>query len=191
MDKIVVGITGASGSIYGKRIIEALSNSGIFTYVCATDNGRRVFEYELCQSLEAFVGTLQNVSLEDNANLFSPIASGSTAYRAVVIAPCSMSTLSAIAQGGSNNLLTRVADVALKEGRQLLLVPRETPLNAIHLQNMLSLCNAGAAMLPAMPAFYHMPQSVSDMVDFVAGKALSRLGVQHNLFKSWEDMNAN
>ena len=131
----------------------------------------------------------RNFALEDNGDLFSPIASGSCAVDAVVIIPCSMSTLAEIACGTGKSLLCRAADVALKEGRRLLIVPRETPLNAIHLENMLKLARLGAGMLPAMPGFYSRPGSVDDLVGFVAGKALDWLGVENDLYQRWEGLN--
>ncbi|MDZ5001262.1 UbiX family flavin prenyltransferase, partial [Clostridium perfringens] len=136
MKKIVVGITGASGSIYAKRLIEVLLNEEIYVNIVATDKGRQVFKYELALDLDSWVKELtkdyKNVKLEDNNNLFAGVASGSNKYDAVIILPCSMGTLAEISHGLSKNLLCRAADVALKEGRKLIIVPRETPLNSIH-----------------------------------------------------------
>ena len=125
---------------------------------------------------------LEHVGCDD---LFAPIASGSSVPDAVIVAPCSMGTAGRIAAGLSGNLIERVADVALKERRELLLVPRETPLNAVHLENLLKLSRTGAQVLPAMPAFYHRPQSVAELVDFVVGKILDNLGIDHALFTRW------
>ena len=193
MKKIVVGITGASGSIYAKRLIEVLVKEGIHTNVVSTEKGKQVFKYELSISLEDWIEELsinhKNIKFEDNDNLFSGIASGSNKYDAVIILPCSMGTLAEISHGLSKNLLCRCADVALKEGRKLILVPRETPLNTIHLENMYRLSKMGVGIIPAMPGFYHHPQSIEEIVDFLIGKILDYLNIDNNLFKKWEDTN--
>lgn len=193
MKKIVVGITGASGSIYAKRLIEVLVKEGIQTNVVSTEKGKQVFKYELSISLEDWIEELsinhKNIKFEDNNNLFSGIASGSNKYDAVIILPCSMGTLAEISHGLSKNLLCRCADVALKEGRKLILVPRETPLNTIHLENMYRLSKMGVGIIPAMPGFYHHPQSIEEIVDFLIGKILDYLNIDNNLFKKWEDTN--
>ena len=191
MKKIVVGITGASGSIYAKRLIEVLLTEGIYVNIVATEKGRQVFKYELALDLDSWVKELtkdyKNVKLEDNNNLFSGVASGSNKYDAVIILPCSMGTLAEISHGLSKNLLCRAADVALKEGRKLIIVPRETPLNSIHLENMLKLSKLGVGIIPAMPGFYHHPNSMNDLVDFLIGKILDYLNIDNELFKKWED----
>ena len=164
MKKIVVGITGASGSIYAKRMIEVLVEQGILVHVIATDTGKKVFNYELSLNLESWITEMQqqysNVKLEDNHNLFAGVASGSYGFDAVIILPCSMGTMAEISHGLSSNLLCRAADVALKESRPLIIVPRETPLNTIHLENMCRLSKVGATIIPAMPGFYHHPQTI-------------------------------
>ena len=139
METYIIGITGASGSAYALRISDALLESGAALRVVATDTGRRVLEYETGVSLERWAGERPNAVLEDNADLFSPLASGSRRFTGMVVAPCSMSTLGRLACGVTTDLLTRAADVMLKQRRPLLLVPRETPLTSIHLQNMLTL----------------------------------------------------
>lgn len=191
MKKIVIGITGASGSIYAKRLIEVLVQQGIWVHVIATEKGRQVFRYELSLDLATWITELNitypNVKLENHQNLFAGVASGSHGFDAVVILPCSMGTLAEISHGLSRNLLTRAADVALKEGRKLIIVPRETPFNTIHLENMTRLSKVGAAIIPAMPGFYHHPKIMDDLVNFVVGKILSYLNIDHHLFKSWED----
>lgn len=191
MKKIVIGITGASGSIYAKRLIEVLVQQGIWVHVIATEKGRQVFRYELSLDLATWITELNitypNVKLENHQNLFAGVASGSHGFDAVVILPCSMGTLAEISHGLSRNLLTRAADVALKEGRKLIIVPRETPFNTIHLENMTRLSKVGAAIIPAMPEFYHHPKTMDDLVNFVVGKILSYLNIDHHLFKSWED----
>ncbi|MGE5630754.1 MAG: UbiX family flavin prenyltransferase [Caulobacteraceae bacterium] len=191
MKKIVVGITGASGSIYAKRLIEELLDAGIFTHIICTDNGKKVMKYESGMDLEEWVQELKkqysHVQLEDIYNLFAGVASGSYKFDAVVVIPCSMGTLAEISNGLAKNLLCRVADVALKENRRLVIVPRETPLNAIHLENMLKLSRMNVTILPAMPGYYHMPQTMQDLVDFVVGKVLDCLSIENNLFKKWGD----
>ncbi|MBS3200625.1 UbiX family flavin prenyltransferase [Turicibacter bilis] len=191
MKKIVVGITGASGSIYAKRMIEVLVEQGILVHVIATDTGKKVFNYELSLNLEDWITEMQqqysNLKLEDNNNLFAGVASGSYGFDAVIILPCSMGTMAEISHGLSSNLLCRAADVALKESRPLIIVPRETPLNTIHLENMCRLSKVGATIIPAMPGFYHHPQTMDDLINFVVGKILSYLKIKHELFKKWED----
>lgn len=196
MSNIVVGITGASGSIYGLRLVEELLRAGRQVTLLLTAAGRQVLAFETglklmekpddcLAQLRAHFNVEAQLSHYALGDFFAPIASGSSTPDGVVICPCSMGTAGRIAAGLSDNLLERVADVALKERRQLLLVPRETPFNQIHLENLLCLSRAGAQILPAMPAFYQQPQSVADLVDFVVGKILDQLGVEHQLFKRW------
>jgi 4-hydroxy-3-polyprenylbenzoate decarboxylase len=196
MERIVVGITGASGSIYGLRLVEELLRSGKQVSLLVTNAGRQVLAFETGLQLaekpdECLTQLRQHFSVGEELNhyglndFFAPVASGSSAPDAVVICPCSMGTAGRIAAGLSDNLLERVADVALKEQKKLLLVPRETPFNQIHLENLLRLSKAGAQILPAMPAFYQKPQSVEELVDFVVGKTLDSLGVTHQLFTRW------
>ena len=196
MQNIVVGITGASGSIYGLRLIEELLRAKKQVSILLSNTGRQVLAFEtglqLSEQPQDCLRQLRNRFAADdelsyfaNQDFFAPLASGSSAPQAVVICPCSMGTAGRIAAGLSDNLLERVADVALKERRQLLLVPRETPFNQIHLENLLRLSKAGAQILPAMPAFYQKPQSVEELIDFVVGKILDSLAVEHQLFKRW------
>ncbi|MFK5926089.1 MAG: flavin prenyltransferase UbiX [Desulfuromusa sp.] len=196
MENIVVGITGASGSIYGLRLIEELLLAERRVTVLLTNAGRQVLAFETglkvsenpqecLQELKEYFKADDNLLHYGLNNFFAPVASGSSVPDAVVICPCSMGTVGRIAAGLSDNLLERVADVALKENRKLLLVPRETPFNQIHLENLLRLSKAGAQILPAMPGFYQQPESVDDLVNFVVGKVLDSLGVEHQLFKRW------
>ncbi|MEA3544879.1 MAG: flavin prenyltransferase UbiX [Thermodesulfobacteriota bacterium] len=196
MKNIVVGITGASGSIYGLRLIKELLRAEKPVTVLVTNAGRQVLAFETglqlsenpqecSRQLKDHFKADNNLSYYGINDFFVPVASGSSAPDAVVICPCSMGTVGRIAAGLSDNLLERVADVALKENRKLLLVPRETPFNQIHLENLLRLSKAGAQILPAMPGFYQQPETVSDLVDFVVGKVLDSLGVEHQLFKRW------
>ncbi len=196
MKNIVIGITGASGSIYALRLIEELLQADTQVSVLLSHAGRQVLAHEAGLQLAEDAGDclrqlrrhfqagvdLQHYAQDD---FFSPVASGSNAPAAVVICPCSMGTAGRLASGLSENLLERAADVALKENKPLLLVPRETPFNQVHLRNLLHLSQAGARIIPAMPAFYHRPQTVADMVDFVVGKVLDNLGVEHRLFGRW------
>lgn len=184
--KIVVGITGASGSIYAKRLIEELCSLNHDVIVVASKHGVQVFDFELKMSLESFVDSLnENVTLCDNEDMFSPIASGSYRYDAVVIAPCSMASLAAINTGSSSSLLLRCADVALKEKRKLVLLTRESPLSQIHLKNMYELSTYGVRIIPASPGFYHHPQTLEDIYDFVVSKILDALSIENDLYKRW------
>ncbi|PLY00009.1 MAG: aromatic acid decarboxylase [Desulfuromonas sp.] len=196
MDSIVVGITGASGSIYGLRLIAELLRADQQVTVLLTNAGRQVLAFETgvkisAEAVEAlpqlrdYFGAGEELSHFALNDFFAPPASGSNAPAAVVICPCSMGTAGRIAAGLSDNLLERAADVALKEGKRLLLVPRETPFNQIHLENLLRLSRAGAQILPAMPAFYQQPETVDDLVNFVVGKVLDNLGIAHQLFERW------
>lgn len=188
-----VGITGASGSIYGVRLIQELLRLGNKVHLVITEAGWRVLSHELNWDASIREANFKNYFTENASNLIyhqlgdfnAPIASGSYQSDGMIVIPCSMGTLSKIAHGISSNLLERTADVMLKEGKQLIIVPRETPLNAIHLDNMLILTRAGARILPAMPGFYHDPQSIDDLVDYIVGKILDSLGVEHSLFKRW------
>lgn len=178
--RTVVGITGASGIVYGVRILKALSEPKT---VIVSDDAVRIAEVELRMTKKE-LQALANDSY-DNSDLYSPLASGSVRFDAMVIAPCSTSTMSKIACGIADNLITRVASVALKERRKLLLLIRETPLSSIHLGNMERLALAGATVMPASPAFYPEPKSVGDLVDFVAGRVLDELGIENDLYKRW------
>lgn len=191
---ILLAITGASGAIYGLRLAEELLKADTRLTLVATASGQDVCRYETGVSFEDDAAAmlkgrwnLPNCSLavRNASDLWAPEASGSAAPDAMVIAPCSMGTLARIAAGISGNLIERAADVMLKEGRPLLLVPRETPLSVIHLENMLKLSRAGAKIIPAMPGFYHQPQTMDDLIHFMVGKILDQLGIAHSLFKRW------
>lgn len=188
-----IGITGASGSIYGVRLIQELLRLENKVHLVITEAGWQVLSHELnwdASIREAnfdkyFTKNVNNLIYHQLGDFNAPIASGSYQSDGMIVIPCSMGTLSKIAHGISSNLLERTADVMLKEGKQLIIVPRETPLNAIHLDNMLILTKAGARLLPAMPGFYHNPKSIDDLVDYVVGKVLDSLGFEHSLFKRW------
>lgn len=196
--KIVVGITGASGAIYALHTVRALLANGVEVHLVISDYGLYVVESETDFSikkpsiLDAFREKFGDCVLDgaivkhSNKDLASSISSGSFKTDGMVIVPCSMKTLSGVAQGFSSNLIERAADVTLKEGRTLVLVPRETPLNRIHLKNMLAAEDAGAHILPAMPAFYQKPTTIEDLADFIAGRILSLFGIEARLFEPWQ-----
>lgn len=181
--RVIVGITGASGAIYGWRLLQVLKEAGCEVHVVISDNGIQVLEYE-CDVCLAAVKELADF-VHDAHNLTACIASGSFVTDAMVIVPCSMRTLGAVANGIADNLLTRAADVMLKEDRQLIMVPRETPLSAIHLGNMLKLAQIGVKIMPASPGFYHRPQDLKEMVDMMVGKICDMLKIEHNLYQRW------
>ncbi|MDQ6418234.1 flavin prenyltransferase UbiX [Paenibacillus sp. LHD-117] len=193
----VVGITGASGAIYGIRLIEELLKQDFEVHLVITEAGWRVLKEELgweasrrAAALERRFGDRLSAGQlihHPNADIGASIASGSFRVEGMLIMPCSMGTLSSIAHGISDDLMTRAADVMLKEGRRLLLVPRETPLHAIHLENMLTLARLGVRIVPAMPAFYYKPQSMDEMIDFLVGKVLDSIEIDHDLYRRWGD----
>ncbi|PLX73512.1 MAG: aromatic acid decarboxylase [Desulfuromonas sp.] len=197
IENIVVAITGASGSCYALRLIECLLDSDRQVSLLITDAGRQVLKYETGEDWSKDEDSLQHdlrelyhserINCYAIDDFFAPVASGSAAPDAVVIVPCSMGTAGRIASGLSENLLERVADVALKERRDLIMVPRETPLNQIHLENLLRLSRAGAHILPAMPGFYQKPTEIAELVDFVVGKILDSMGIEHALYQRWGD----
>ena len=189
MKKLILGLTGASGSVYFLRLAKALSKQHVQLHVIASAQGEKVLAYETGTTLKNQVQLLRengaDITLEDNGNLFSAAASGSSRFDAMAIVPCSMSTLAMLAHGITETLLTRAADVMMKERRKLVLVPRETPLSTLHLKNMAELSQLGAIILPAMPGFYHKPQSMEDIIDFVVGKTLDCLEIENNLYQRW------
>jgi len=180
--KIVLGVTGASGAIYALNLASELARAGTELTIIVSDAGKRVLAAETSdglQRLESYGRLLSEHDIE------ADVASGSARTDAVVVCPCSMKTVAAIACGYAYNLICRVADVAIKERRRLVLVVREMPLSPIHLQNMLKLARLGAIILPASPGFYHEPKTVNDMVNHVVGKVLDVLGVESELYKRW------
>ncbi|MDH4123540.1 MAG: UbiX family flavin prenyltransferase [Thermoplasmata archaeon] len=179
--KIVVGVTGASGVAIGLRLLEVLTAE---KHLILSEDAKELIHIETDITDEDAQSNADFVY--DNSDMSSPLASGSCRYDAMVIAPCSMSTLSKIAVGISDNLMTRAAAVCLKEHRLLILVPRETPLSAIHLRNMADLAQLGVYILPACPAYYPKPESIEDMIDFVVGRVLDVLGIENSLYDRWE-----
>ena len=189
MQRIVVAITGASGAIYAMRLLKVLLEQPREVHLIISEWGQKVMAHELGYEgnrLEEFAAS-QPAKLirHDNGDLFSLPASGSFKHDGMVIVPCSMRTLGAVASGIPASLIERAADVCLKERRPLILVPRETPLSAIHIQNMLRVTEAGAIVLPPSPAFYTQPQSVDDLIDFIVSRILNQLGIEHNLTGEW------
>lgn len=194
---VTLAFTGASGMPYGVRLLECLLKEGVSVYLLYSQVAQVVARQEMDLALPtrakeaaeffsskfgARPGQLQAFGREE---WFAPVASGSNPADAMVICPCTMGTLAAISAGLADNLIARAADVALKESRKLILVPRETPLSAVHLENMLRLNRAGAVILPANPGFYHHPQTVADLVDFVVARVLDHLDVPHTLMPRW------
>lgn len=197
MGKYIIGITGASGAIYGIRLIEECLKAGHEIFLTITKSGRIVIKEELNLDLDISVEMIETKLLEyfkvskdvftyyDIDHISGAIASGSFRTDGMIIAPCSMATVSAIAHGSSNNLLERAADVILKEGKPMILIPRETPLSAIHLENLLKLARLGVKIIPPMPSFYTHPKTIDDIVNNTVGRILDQLNIEHNLCKRW------
>jgi flavin prenyltransferase len=181
--RLVVGISGASGVIYGLRTLEILHSMEIETHVVLSQWGEKNIEIETDKTIE-YVRSLAT-ALYRNDSLAAPISSGSFLHSGMIIVPCSMKTLASIANGYDETLISRAAGVTLKESRLLVVVPRETPLSRIHLQNMLKLAEAGAVILPAMPGFYHKPTSLQDMIDHLVGKIIDQFNIRNNLSRRW------
>ena len=196
---ICLAFTGASGMPYGVRLLECLLAAGCRVQLLYSQVAQVVARQEMALELPARASEAQTSLRERFAALpgsldvygreewFAPVASGSNPPDAMIVCPCTMGTLASIAQGLASNLIERAADVVLKEGRKLVLVPRETPFSAIHLENMLRLARAGAVILPPNPGFYHHPQNVSDLVDFVVARILDQIAVPHALMQRWGD----
>jgi len=189
---LVVAITGGSGAPYAIRLLEALVQAKRTIWLIVSEHGLRLLSTESgvasVDALRSRVGAKawdQLVTVFDDGDRGASPASGSARSSGMVVCPCSMGTLSAIAAGSSRSLIERAADVALKERRKLVLVPRETPLSAVHIQNMLRVTRAGAVVLPAAPGFYHKPASIDDLVAFVVARVLDQLGVEHDLVRRW------
>jgi len=178
-----VAITGASGVVYGKRLLEVLREKRVETYLIVSKAAEKVIEHELAMKKRDLEKLATNVY--DVNDLTAPIVSGSFKTDGMIVIPCSMKTLAGIAHGYSDSLILRAADVMLKEKRKLILVPRETPLSVVHLRNMLDLASQGVSIVPAMPAFYHKPEKIENIIDFIVGKVLDLLEIEHELFKRW------
>jgi flavin prenyltransferase len=197
MATYTIAISGASGAPYALRLLQVLIKGGHSVYLSISGDGLSILndetglmlkgsetdiQYALEKHLEAKEGQL---NYYDEDNMYAPIASGSVKIDAMVVIPCSMKTLASIAHGFASNLIERAADVTMKEKRKLVIVPRETPLSPIHLRNMLTLSEMGCHIIPAMPAFYHHPKRISDMVDFIVGRVLDGLGIENDLSPRW------
>jgi 4-hydroxy-3-polyprenylbenzoate decarboxylase len=195
---IAVAITGASGAIYAMRTLAALIERGCNIELIVSEYGRRLLRDELgdAASIDRLTSYLASkyrvdaekgrITIHSNKDLGAAIASGSHGCQAMVVVPCSMKSLAGIAHGLSRNLVERAADVMLKERRLLIIVPRETPMSLPQLKNMVLCAEAGAMIMPAMPAFYQMPRTLDDLADFMAGKILSALGFEHELYPAWK-----
>jgi 4-hydroxy-3-polyprenylbenzoate decarboxylase len=197
VQRIFVGITGASGHAYAESLLRALLAAGLGVDLCVTESGAKVLRHELgldassCEALARALpawlgGAAAAVRVYAPDAVEAPASSGTAGIRAVVLCPCSMGTLARVAAGFSSNLVERAADVALKEGRPLVFVPRETPLSALHLENMLKLARLGAVVLPAAPGFYHRPQRIEDLLEHVTSKILDRLGIDIPEGRRWQ-----
>jgi len=196
--RLVVAVTGASGALYAVRFLKACLDLGIRIDLVVSHYGRRLLIEECglnlkAESVESWLdrtwGPAErsgSVHLHGESDLGAAIASGSQSWDGMVVVPCSMKSLSGIAHGTASNLVERTADVTLKEGRKLILVPRETPLSLVHIENMRRAALAGAAIVPAMPAFYYRPRGLEDIADFVVGRVLALLGIEHDLFEPWK-----
>ena len=193
--RIVVGITGASGIVYALNLLRALIRRPLEVHLIVTRDGRKVAAHEIEQEgrmagiIEKHYGAERHPQARlvehDADNYFAPPASGSFHHDGMVVLPCSMKTLASVASGMAGNLLTRAADICLKERRPLVLVPRETPLSRLHLENMLRVTKAGGIILPPAPGFYHRPTSIDDLVNFVVARVMDHLGIQHDLLNEW------
>ena len=193
--KIIVAICGASGSIYGIRLLKALLNKPVNIYLIISNAGLEILKYENGYRGKDLASFLKDkgvvihkdagLNIYEQDDLFAPPASGSFRHDGMVIAPCSMKTLAAIASGVADNLIHRAADVSLKEKRPLIMLPRETPLSAIHIKNMYKLAMSGATIMPPSPSFYFNPKNISDLVDTVIARVLDHLKIKQDIVKEW------
>jgi 4-hydroxy-3-polyprenylbenzoate decarboxylase len=193
MKKIIVGITGASGSILAHRFIEALLFLNNEVHLVITPNGEKVCEYELEQSFEEMLEFYKKLGGKiyyyQNDDLFARISSGSYKTDAMVIIPCSMGTLGKVANGISDTLLTRTADVMIKEDRRLILITRESPLSSIHLENMLKLSRIGVTIMPPVPSFYNKPKNLEESISLTVGRILQNIDIENPYHKVWGESN--
>ncbi len=193
MENIIIGITGASGVVYGQRLLQALNDKSYSIHLSISEAAIKVIKYELNLSLDLndfdvskFIDRENHgVTYHHISNIAASISSGTFKTGAMIIAPCSMNTLCSIANGVASNLIQRAASVTLKEGKKLIVMPRETPLTAIHLESMLKLSKAQACILPAMPGYYYHPKTIDDQIDFMVGKALNYIGIEYLPYAEW------
>jgi 4-hydroxy-3-polyprenylbenzoate decarboxylase len=195
--QITLALTGASGSAYALRLLECLVEANYQVYVLVSSAARIVLDTEVALKLPAapdaatqvltkrYQAKAEQIQVFGKEQWFSPVASGSAAPKTMVVCPCSTGTLAAVSQGMSDNLLERAADVVIKERGQLIMMVRETPLSTIHLQNMLTLSQMGVTIMPAAPGFYHNPESINDLVDFMVGRVLDHLGIDQKIMPRW------
>lgn len=183
---VIVAVTGASGAPYARRLLQCLADGGVPAHVVASAAGRLVYRLETGRNLEEDLPN--GTPLYGEEEFSAPIASGSFRTRGMVVVPCTMGTLAAIANGLANNLIHRAADVCLKERRPLIVVPRETPLSLVHLKNMVAVTEAGGLVLPPAPGFYHHPRRVDDLVDFIVGRILEHLDLSQELIPPWKGL---
>ena len=195
--KITLAITGASGSLYALRLLECLVAANYQVYVLVSSAARVVLDTEVNVKLpanpeaatklltEKYQAKTEQITVFGKEQWFSPVASGSAAPKQMIVCPCSTGTLAAISQGMSDNLIERAADVVIKERGQLIMVPRETPFSTIHLANMHSLSQMGVTIMPAAPGFYHNPESISDLIDFMVGRMLDHIGIEQTIMPRW------
>ncbi len=185
MTRIVLAISGATGAIYGIKLLEELNAAGVETQLIVSDSAQKTIEMETDYSQDD-IGKMASQQFP-NSDIAAPPASGSFLHHGMVIAPCSMKTLSAIANGYADNLINRAADVTIKEKRKLVLLVRETPLSPIHLENMLKLARLGVVIMPPVPSFYNLPNTIEDMIKQLTGRIFDQLGIENSLVKRWRE----
>lgn len=183
---LIVAMTGASGVVYGKRFLEVLKENAVETHLIVSEDSEKVIKQELDIGLK-YLAKLATYVYNVN-DLGASVSSGSFKTDGMAIIPCTMKTLAGVASGYSDNLILRAADVTIKEGRKLVVVPRETPLSVIHLSNMLKMAKIGVAIIPAMPSFYNKPKHIEELVDYIVGKVLDQFSIEHQLFKRWKGL---
>ena len=181
--ELIIGITGSTGVIYGVRILQVLKDKGIQTHLIMSDWAKKCLSMETDYSIEKVISLATTTS--EDSNMAASISSGTHQIDGMIVIPCSMKTLSSIANGYDETLVARAAGVTMKESRKLILVPRETPLTAINLENMLKLARLGVVILPPMTEFYTKPKTISELVDHTVGKCLDQFNIEHNLYKRW------
>lgn len=197
MKSFVVAVSGASGSIYGLRLVKELVKSDTVVHLCLSNQSFSIIKTETGVDLSGITAkeiqekvrkyfNSETINYYGNGNLAAPISSGSFKTDGMFVVPCSMKTLAGIANGYASNLIVRAADVVMKEGRKLILSPREMPFNTIHLENMLKLSRMGVTIAPPIPAFYQKPENIDNIIEFVVGKLMDSAGIEHHLFKRWD-----